>query len=42
MESQPLVASMPVWQQISCEDMLASLDALKELVTAPSAEDAPF
>jgi hypothetical protein len=30
------------WQQISREDMLASLDALKELVVAPSAEEAPF
>jgi hypothetical protein len=30
------------WQQISREDMLASLEALKELVTAPSAEEAPF
>ncbi|MFV1965840.1 MAG: hypothetical protein ACC628_10485 [Pirellulaceae bacterium] len=30
------------WQQISREDMLASLDALKELVVAPSAEEATF
>jgi hypothetical protein len=30
------------WQQISREDMLASLNALKELVIAPSAEEAPF
>ena len=30
------------WQQISREDMLASLDALKELVIAPSAEEATF
>jgi len=30
------------WQQISSEDVLASLDALKELVTAPTADEAPF
>ena len=30
------------WEQISCDDVLASLDALKELVTAPSPEQAPF
>lgn len=30
------------WQEISRDDVLASLDALKELVKAPSAEDAPF
>ncbi|MEE2639736.1 MAG: hypothetical protein VX768_03860 [Planctomycetota bacterium] len=30
------------WQQISRDDILASLDALKELAKAPSAEDAPF
>lgn len=30
------------WQQISREDVLASLDALKELALAPPAEDAPF
>ena len=26
------------WRQISCEDLLASLDALKELALAPSLE----
>ncbi len=30
------------WQQISRDDVLASLDALKELALAPSAEDSPF
>lgn len=30
------------WKQISREDVLASLDALKELALAPSVEDAPF
>ena len=30
------------WQQISRDDVLASLDALKELALAPSADDAPF
>ena len=30
------------WQQISCDDVLASLDALKELAKAPSADEAPF
>jgi hypothetical protein len=30
------------WSQISCDDLLASLDSLKQLALAPSAEDAPF
>ncbi|MBP90906.1 MAG: hypothetical protein CMJ64_30045 [Planctomycetaceae bacterium] len=30
------------WDQISRDDVLASLDALKELALAPSADDAPF
>lgn len=30
------------WADISREDVLASLEALKELATAPAAEDAPF
>ncbi len=30
------------WQQISRDDVLASLDALKELALAPSADEAPF
>ncbi|MCH7729125.1 MAG: hypothetical protein IH991_21985 [Planctomycetes bacterium] len=30
------------WKQISREDVLASLDALKELAMAPSVEEAPF
>lgn len=30
------------WNQISCDDVLASLDALKELAKAPSADDGPF
>ena len=30
------------WSQISEEDVLASLDALKELARAPSDENAPF
>ncbi|MBC8351383.1 MAG: hypothetical protein H8E66_05320 [Planctomycetes bacterium] len=30
------------WEQISRDDVLASLDALKELALAPSADDAPF
>jgi hypothetical protein len=30
------------WRQISRDDVLASLDALKELALAPSAEGAPF
>jgi hypothetical protein len=30
------------WQQISRDDVLASLDALKELALAPSAEESPF
>ncbi|MGE0755540.1 MAG: hypothetical protein AB7F89_11400 [Pirellulaceae bacterium] len=30
------------WQQISCDEVLAALDALKELARAPSAEHAPF
>ena len=30
------------WRQISRDDVLASLDALKELATAPSANSAPF
>lgn len=30
------------WQQISRDDTLASLDALKELVLAPAASDTPF
>lgn len=30
------------WQQISRDDVLASLDALKELAVAPSSSDAPF
>lgn len=30
------------WQQISRDDVLASLDALKELVRAPAVNDAPF
>jgi hypothetical protein len=30
------------WQQISCDDVLASLDALKALALAPSADAAPF
>lgn len=30
------------WQQVSSQDVLASLDALKQLVVAPSDENAPF
>ena len=30
------------WEQISRDDVLASLDALKELALAPSADDSPF
>lgn len=30
------------WQQVSSQDVLASLDALKQLVAAPSDENAPF
>jgi hypothetical protein len=30
------------WQQVSSQDVLASLDALKQLVVAPSDETAPF
>ncbi len=30
------------WREVSAGDMLAALDALKSLVTAPSAETAPF
>jgi hypothetical protein len=30
------------WRDLAASDMLAALDALKALVTAPSAEDAPF
>ncbi len=30
------------WEDISRDDVLASLDALKSLCTAPSAESAPF
>ena len=30
------------WEEISRDDVLASLDALKSLATAPSAENAPF
>lgn len=30
------------WDQISRDDVLASLDALKELALAPSADDSPF
>ncbi len=30
------------WKQISKDDLLASLDALKELVLAPAMDDAPF
>ena len=33
---------MDQWQQITAEDVLASLEALKQLVVAPSSEDAPF
>ena len=33
---------MDGWQEISREDVLASIAALKELVLAPSADDAPF
>ena len=30
------------WQQVTSQDVLASLDALKQLVVAPSDETAPF
>ena len=33
---------MDDWQEISREDVLASIEALKELTLAPSADDAPF
>jgi hypothetical protein len=33
---------MDGWQEISREDVLASIEALKELALAPSADDAPF
>ena len=33
---------MDGWQQIAREDVLASLEALKQLVLAPSSENAPF
>jgi hypothetical protein len=33
---------MEDWQQIARDDVLASLDALKQLVMAPSPDTAPF
>ena len=30
------------WQEISREDVLASLDALKELASTPTPDEAPF